>query len=62
MEKLIIASNIGGSNETIVNEKTGLFRANGSWISGELKECDPQMCNWIAGPQLGSHRLVKADE
>tara|TARA_B100001093_G_scaffold210484_1_gene202082 strand:+ start:211 stop:1365 length:1155 start_codon:yes stop_codon:yes gene_type:complete len=28
MEKLIIASNIGGSNETIVNEKTGfLFKA-----------------------------------
>ena len=25
MEKLIIASNIGGSNETIVNEKTGLL-------------------------------------
>ena len=43
-------------------EKTGLFRENGSWISGELKECDPQLCNWIAGPQLGSHRLVKADE
>jgi len=29
------------------NEKTGLFRANGSWISGELKECDPQMCQTI---------------
>ena len=28
MEKLIIASNIGGSNETIVDEKTGfLFEA-----------------------------------
>ena len=28
MEKLIIASNIGGSNETVVDEKTGyLFKA-----------------------------------
>jgi glycosyltransferase involved in cell wall biosynthesis len=28
MQKLIIASNIGGSNETIINEKTGfLFEA-----------------------------------
>ena len=28
MEKLVIASNIGGSNETIINEKTGfLFEA-----------------------------------
>jgi len=29
MEKLIIASNIGGSNETIVNEKTGLLFQSG---------------------------------
>ena len=29
MEKLIIASNIGGSNETIVNEKTGLLFESG---------------------------------
>ncbi len=29
MEKLIIASNIGGSNETIINEKTGLLFETG---------------------------------
>ena len=29
MEKLIIASNIGGSNETIVNEKTGILFKSG---------------------------------
>jgi len=29
MEKLIIASNIGGSNETIINEKTGLLFKSG---------------------------------
>ena len=29
MEKLIIASNIGGSNETIINEKTGFLFASG---------------------------------
>ena len=29
MEKLIIASNIGGSNETIINEKTGLLFESG---------------------------------
>jgi glycosyltransferase involved in cell wall biosynthesis len=30
MEKLIIASNIGGSNETIMNEKTGLLFESGN--------------------------------
>ena len=33
MEKLIIASNIGGSNETIVNNKTGLLFESGDPIS-----------------------------
>ena len=30
MEKLIIASNIGGSNETIIDEKTGLLFESGN--------------------------------
>ena len=38
-------------------DKKGLFRPDGKWIEGELFECDPQLCNWIAGPQLASHRL-----
>ena len=29
MEKLIIASNIGGSNETIIDEKTGFLFESG---------------------------------
>ena len=29
MEKPIIASNIGGSNETIINEKTGFLFESG---------------------------------
>ena len=33
MEKLIIASNIGGSNETIINEKTGFLFEAGDAIS-----------------------------
>ena len=32
MEKLIIASNIGGSNETIINEKTGFL-----FVAGDAK-------------------------
>ena len=30
MEKIIIASNIGGSNETIIDEKTGYLFESGS--------------------------------
>ena len=33
MEKLIIASNIGGSNETIINEKTGFLFESGNYNS-----------------------------
>lgn len=38
-------------------DKQGLFRKNGSWIEGDLYECDPQVCVWVAGPKLVSHRL-----
>jgi len=38
-------------------DKKGLFRRDGSWIEGELFECDPHLCGWIAGPQVASHRL-----
>ena len=30
MQKLIIASNLGGSNETIINDKTGLLFESGN--------------------------------
>ena len=33
MEKLIIASNIGGSNETIIDKKTGLLFESGDAVS-----------------------------
>jgi len=26
----------------------GLFRPDGRWISGEIREADPQLCVWIA--------------
>jgi hypothetical protein len=37
--------------------KKGLFRRDGSWIEGELFECDPHLCGWIAGPQIANQRL-----
>ena len=26
----------------------GVFRPDGRWISGELRQSDPQMCNWVS--------------
>lgn len=28
--------------------KSGLFTNEGIHLSGELKQCDPQMCNWVS--------------
>ena len=38
--------------------RCGIFGADGHWISGELRECDPQLCGWIAGPQIANHRVA----
>lgn len=39
-------------------DRSGRFRPDGSWIGGELRECDPQLCGWVAGPQFTSHRMT----
>lgn len=28
--------------------RQGLFRPDGRWISGELREADPQLCVWVS--------------
>lgn len=33
-------------------EQWGLFDRTGGWIEGELRQCDPQMCIWLAGLAL----------
>ncbi len=50
-----------GNGNIIVTDgdRQGLFRRNGSWISGEIKECDPQLCGWVGGPQIGNHRVTE---
>jgi hypothetical protein len=29
-------------------DRQGLFRRDGRWISGEIRESDPQMCVWVS--------------
>ncbi len=39
---------------------SGVFERRGKWISGELRECDAQVCGWVGGPRVGNHRLSTA--
>jgi hypothetical protein len=32
--------------------KSGTFRADGSYVSGEIYGADPQMCLWLGGREL----------
>ena len=38
-------------------DRSGVFTSQGRWVSGELKECDPHLCGWVAGPQVINHRV-----
>jgi hypothetical protein len=39
----------------------GVFTAEGRWLEGELRSCDPQLCGWVAGPIVANHRVAEAD-
>ena len=44
---------------TVTVSKDGLdgrFSSEGQWLSGELRTADPQLCGWMAGPQLPARR------
>jgi hypothetical protein len=39
---------------------SGTFSIDGRHLAGELRECDPQMCGWVAGPQVANHRFAQS--
>ena len=42
-----------GNVEVTDGGQRSLFSPEGRWLSGELRECDPQLCVWIANnPEL----------
>jgi hypothetical protein len=41
-----------GLVEVTKGEKRGVFRADGSWVEGELRSCDAHLAGWIAGRQI----------
>lgn len=36
------------------NGKSGLFRADGTYISGDIYFADPHLCVWIGGRNVGA--------
>jgi hypothetical protein len=38
--------------------RTGRFRPDGSWVSGDVRSADPQLCGWIGGPELASRHAA----
>jgi hypothetical protein len=44
-----------------LGERQGVFHTNGRWISGELREADPQLCGWVGGPIVGNHRVTPSE-
>jgi 3-oxoacyl-[acyl-carrier protein] reductase len=36
--------------------REGIFRSNGEWVGGELREADPHLLHFLAGPSIGARR------
>ena len=45
---------------TADGSKSGTFTVEGRHLSGELRECDPQMCGWVGGPIMANHRMTES--
>ncbi len=48
----------GNIRVTDSSGRVGIFGTDGHWISGVLRECDPQLCGWVGGPQVANHRIA----
>jgi hypothetical protein len=41
---------------TTVDGQIGRYRRDGAWLSGDVFDVDPQLCNWVGGVRA-QHRL-----
>lgn len=41
--------------------RSGIFTVSGRYVSGEIRDCDPQVCGWVGGPQIANHRVIAAE-
>lgn len=46
----------GNVRVTTRDGKVGIYRGDGSWISGEKLDVDLHLCGWVSGPRT-RHRL-----
>ena len=46
----------GAVQITTVEGKMGRYRRDGAWMSGDVFDVDPQLCNWVGGVRA-QHRL-----
>ncbi len=46
-----------GNIRVTLDGKAGTFTIEGEWLAGDLRECDPQLCGWVGGPQIANHRV-----
>ena len=44
---------------TALDGTWGRFTSHGRWLEGELREADPHLCGWVAGPIIANHRMVE---
>jgi hypothetical protein len=51
-----------GAIRVTLGGSTGRFTSEGRWISGELREADPQLCGWVGGPRIESHRTAPTSD
>ena len=47
-----------GNIRVTLGSRVGIFGIDGHWISGDLRECDPQLCGWVGGPIIANHRVT----
>ena len=61
----LYALNADGNIVVTDSDRQGIFRPDGRWISGDIREADPQLCVWVAnvpGAQSESDWHVTADK
>jgi hypothetical protein len=52
----------GARVRVVDGDKWGRFDRTGAWLEGELRQCDPQMCRWLAGVLLMHEQAQKAGQ